>query len=844
MCYRDNVPALDFDGIHVACLCGDNGSGKSSIFDAITWALWGKTSRGKNDDLLSSGQNEMQVEYEFYNGANRYRIIRKYTRSSGSKSGQVMLDLQVHSEGQLRSLSEHTSTSTQEKIIRLLHLDYHTFINSAMLQQGKSNEFSIKIPSERKDILARILDLSFYDELEEEARRQVEKNKVENSELEKTVAAMDSRIGERPLHEQSLDKLQQELHALGQNIQGAEDNLQALLQQKETLTAASEQIKLIKKQLDARNNEIHSLEERLAGAVANLERFNKIIPEKDFIEKGHALYKELSAQEEVFNRSFRKFHDLSDRKNRLEKLITAAQNAINSERKVALSRLTELENRCASQQQLQQQKVQAVQKHEEHSSTEADIENKRNMIKDLSSMISSISTVNSQIISSVEEIRRKMAMISHAGAVCPLCERELGPDEHQRIETKLAAELQQNIGNSRDNTQKLSQYKSELIKLEKEIRDRETAFKAERDKTRQQLTLIDREIAEIDKAAAEITLLKPRLEQLDLNLRDRNFAADEQKVLTSIENEIIDLKYNENEHLQISVLKNENAKYDQLFRELNEAQLHIASEEKFTMEAHASLERLRKEAASLICDRDVLMQKLSILPDILKQLEAANQKKAALLGTDRDIRDRVARLKENIRQIDAIIEERKEKSSLMKQTKEAESIYTELARYFGKKGIQALIIEESLPEITNETNLLLGKMTDNRMSVSLETQKETKKGDTLETLDIKVADELGTRSYEMYSGGEAFRIDLALRIAISRLLVRRSGASMPILIIDEGFGTQDTSGLEKLIEAINSIQDDFEKIFIITHLEELRDRFPAIINITKTGEGSTISVTQ
>jgi exonuclease SbcC len=76
------------------------------------------------------------------------------------------------------------------------------------------------------------------------------------------------------------------------------------------------------------------------------------------------------------------------------------------------------------------------------------------------------------------------------------------------------------------------------------------------------------------------------------------------------------------------------------------------------------------------------------------------------------------------------------------------------------------------------------------------------------------------------------------------LLVRRAGASMPILIIDEGFGTQDSAGIEKLVEAINSIQDDFEKVFVITHLDEIKDRFPVLINITKTSEGSMITLNQ
>jgi exonuclease SbcC len=133
-------------------------------------------------------------------------------------------------------------------------------------------------------------------------------------------------------------------------------------------------------------------------------------------------------------------------------------------------------------------------------------------------------------------------------------------------------------------------------------------------------------------------------------------------------------------------------------------------------------------------------------------------------------------------------------------------------------------------------------MTDNRMHIKIETQRPTKKGDVAETLDINVSDELGTRNYEMFSGGEAFRINFAIRIALSRLLARRAGAPLPTLIIDEGFGTQDNTGVEKLKEAINSIQEDFEMILVVTHIEELKDAFPTRIDVIKTAEGSTISV--
>ena len=111
-----------------------------------------------------------------------------------------------------------------------------------------------------------------------------------------------------------------------------------------------------------------------------------------------------------------------------------------------------------------------------------------------------------------------------------------------------------------------------------------------------------------------------------------------------------------------------------------------------------------------------------------------------------------------------------------------------------------------------------------------------------EELDVKISDEMGTRSYETFSGGEAFRINLALRIALSKLLARRAGAPLPILFIDEGFGSQDSSGQERLKEALQSIHTEFQKIIVITHIEQIKDSFPTRIEVSKEGLGSTFVV--
>ena len=163
MCYQDNVPPLSFDGIHTACIAGDNGNGKSALIDAMTWALWGKTRAKSDDDLIHSGQAEMEVEFDFAVEQQRYRIIRKHSKPKRRRaSGRTILEFQVAAEDGFRSITGNSVQQTQQEIIKVLHMDYSTFINSALLLQGRADEFTVSNPAKRKQVLADILGLSFY----------------------------------------------------------------------------------------------------------------------------------------------------------------------------------------------------------------------------------------------------------------------------------------------------------------------------------------------------------------------------------------------------------------------------------------------------------------------------------------------------------------------------------------------------------------------------------------------------------------------------------------------------------------------------------------------------------
>ena len=73
-------------------------------------------------------------------------------------------------------------------------------------------------------------------------------------------------------------------------------------------------------------------------------------------------------------------------------------------------------------------------------------------------------------------------------------------------------------------------------------------------------------------------------------------------------------------------------------------------------------------------------------------------------------------------------------------------------------------------------------------------------------------------------------------------LANRKGAPLPTLFIDEGFGTQDAAGRERIVDVINAIQEDFQQIIVITHMDELKDLFPTRIEVEKGESGSTYSL--
>src|SRR5512146_3178666 len=115
--YHDPVE-LDFTSFDLACISGHNGAGKSSLLDAITWALFGEA-RGKSSDVINLNSSAAEVALTFRHEENTYRVQRAMPRNKST-----VLEFQVKNHDGWRALTEKTTRDTQQRIEQTLRLDY------------------------------------------------------------------------------------------------------------------------------------------------------------------------------------------------------------------------------------------------------------------------------------------------------------------------------------------------------------------------------------------------------------------------------------------------------------------------------------------------------------------------------------------------------------------------------------------------------------------------------------------------------------------------------------------------------------------------------------------------
>ena len=856
--YREPVE-IDFSSFELACIAGANGAGKSSLLDAITWSLFG-VARKRDDSLINAQSDAALAALTFAYEGNTYRVQRSLVRrkttvlefhilqNGNPKTGKATTEAGKQDEiGPWKPLTERTLRETQERIEKTLRMNYETFVNASFFLQGKADQFTQQRPGDRKRILGSILDLDIWESYRQVA---VERRKVVESEitiLNGRLQEIRAEMEEGPRRKARLKELNRELESLSRLRLAKEDSLETIRKSAAQMSEQRKLVETLKHQFDSTTRQVDEWKKRLTQRNDERERYQVIVSRSDQIEKAYAAWQQARHDLEYWDEISTRFRESEKLRQPFLDEINAARIQLEEEQKAFIQRKASIAATWIETESLQAQAI-ATQQAIDSAHQQRDLRLKLEEEREGARQGQADATAeNPRLKASMEELKNRIQQLeSTEGALCPLCGQPLSSEDRQRLIDELSGEGKEMGDRFRANQSRLLEIKQTLADLDGQI-----AGLSKTDDVlltlAQTLTKLEARIEQYEEERkAWETEGVPRLEEINMQLDEGAYAIEATARLDGVNAQLKEIGYDAAAHDAARVAEMEGRTAEHELRQLEKAQAALAPIEREICDLEAQVDRLK---ADIIQQQDAHNTAWLALQEAEAQLpdqEAAEREMLDIQEQENRLRLEVGAAQQKVEVLKDLKIRRQgwesHKEALAQQVTE----YKQLERAFGKDGVPALLIEQALPQIEAKANDILDRLSGGDMSVRFVTQaayKDKRREDMRETLDIQISDSAGSRDYEMFSGGEAFRVNFAIRLALSEVLAQRAGARLQTLVIDEGFGSQDTLGRQRLVEAINLVRQDFSKILVITHIDDLKDAFPNRIEVEKTERGSSVRVT-
>lgn len=832
---------IDFSNIDLACISGANGAGKSSLLDAITWALFGKA-RGKDEMIIHTLAKAAEVILEFEYEGRRYRVQR-----NKQKEKSVTLEFFIQDDHQRWGvLTEHTVRETDASISRTLRLDYDTFVNASFFLQGKADSFAQQRPGDRKRIFGSVLGLEIWEEYRSRAAELRKNADSDLRNLDDRLKEMDEELSQEQARRDRLKELETELQQRTKTREAQEKVLEGLRRAVAAMEDRRRTLELLKNQADSARQRADQADATLAARKVELEEEQGILEKAEEIWAAHAAWKQAAADLDHWNQVASCFHQIESQRRAPMEIIAAERGRLEGEQRS----LREQEEQVRIKRECLPGVIEELRKkNQERDLLRAKLDDRdavENQIVTTREQKATWVSENEHLIKIGDELKKRIEQLEEvSGADCPLCGQPLETDSRERLLNDLQQELEDKRKQYRENQLSIQQAQQALDSLEaalKVLRSSET-----------ELSGLERKISALsshrDQLEEAISAWQAggalQLVEITRQLEQEDYALDARHALSAVDAELKALGYDAAAHDAVRQAELAGRESQEQVRRLDVATANLESLKREIDRLERQASENAREAAKLEAEYETARVKYEA--DFSQELdvEAEEQYLSMLREQENQARDEVGGARNKV---EVLTQVRERKAILTVRRSEVAGrigLLKQLEKAFGKDGVPALLIEQALPDLEEQANIVLDQLSNGTMSVRFITQrdyKDKKREDKQETLDICISDSAGEREYEMFSGGEAFRVNFAIRLALSRLLAQRAGARLQTLVIDEGFGSQDSDGRQRLIEAINYVRQDFKCILVITHLEELKDAFPSRIEVEKTPGGSRVRV--
>ena len=842
-------------------ICGPTGAGKSTILDAMCYALYGKTSGAvrSGEDLRSNYvgyDRKTYVEFDFAIGDRHYRIYRSPTQLLERQKGDRSKPVEHKGKADFYEIDEEgkekahiTSKGVDSAVEKLLGVGLEQFRQIILLPQGDFRKLLLADSSDRQKIMEQLFQTGIYLAFEKRLQEETQKLKTEYSrgelqrttlletcrseseeELEKQAEINEKVLKEKETEFMQADKEQQVflraydeanvLHGAFLRLETAEPALKRMEEKRKEKEELRGHIKMIRaaQSVTKEWSEAVNAKKQQRTAAETLEKAAADLPVK---EKAKAEAKQAL---ELFEKEKPKQKERIEMKGKLEQYRNPSRSYGTAKREA---------ERLAGIYVVKQKEAERLREQVSAAEKKA-AEDKKNWL------------CRNRIF--MEGQAFVLAEKLTDGQPCPVCGSLSHPAPaaagEDRITEKDVKDAERQMHLSEDAEKKIRHeaeaYQAKELAAAKESADKAMTVLSELEKNlpaayRDSLAL-EKEIKDLETRISSFEKSLEQAEEKRKNAETIYQALKEQKELLEKQaGEFLKVSEEKNRILKIKVAEAGFTDWFECSRYMKEVPQLEAYENDlkiYDQSVHAEEEKIKgekeKTAGKTKPDMNDWNEKRTKLLENMKQFAAEKAEKETELKKQKETLKKLYQLKETQKEIS-------EKYSLVAHL-------WEIAQ--GKEtgiNLERFVLGALLDAVTEKANLRLMEMSGNRYEL-LRKRGERSDGRKKAGLDLEVFDgNTGrARPAATLSGGETFLASLSLALGLADVVQEYAGGvHLDAMFIDEGFGSLDSESLDLAMKTLQELKGQNRLIGLISHVGGLEERIPAKLRVTKTQTGST-----
>ncbi len=842
----------------VFLITGDTGAGKTTIFDGISFALYGISSGGRARREVRSFRSDFAsltdetfVEFEFLHKGNTYRIKRNPDYERAKLRGEGTTKKSAFAEFECYETGENVSgtENVDKRVKSLIGLDQEQFSQTVMIAQGDFMKILNAKSDERKTLFQKLFNTMDYENIQYKLKDKNDdaysafadvKNAIK-SELNRIVINEEFGYSEKLTLYISDDKyIEQVVPVLESSIEEQKANYNGLQHQ---LSQLKEEIKVIEADLiriEATNKDIASLEkfskdfELLDGRDVDIQQFRTVLNAAERAVELEADEMVLTQkQQEITTDSIRledSEKDLKELGSKLPEYREQMESALKDAEKVdeIKDRIRKLTEGAGIMGKL------------------AAAENRvLNTAGEMEVLIADSKTKDQEYTLIKEKYYRSQSGLIAAeladGVPCPVCGSMDHPMPAVLTDDAVTREDVENAEQARKDAEiKLSQKEKVITQLNTEINgfknqlsqlgvaevlsSKELETEAEQLELQVQFIARNKEKAEkvFNDTVLKIEKLKTLVDQIRAGLQEKTAAAEEMKA--AFDAGLVKQGFDSAEDYR---------KSKRTAKERTQIKKEIGSHDEQKAVLSEKIKVFEEKTAGLVkTDTTELTVKKGKTEKTLKTVQQ-NERKA-----DIELQNNLEVLG-NLKKLSGTLEKRRAEYAMINDL--YRTVSGQKAGEKGKLNFETYVQQYYFKEVVAAANKRLTVLTDGGFVLRCKESAKNLRSQSGLDLDVYDINTMQWRDVSTLSGGESFMASMALALGLSDVVQNQSGQiRLESMFIDEGFGSLDENALRQAIGLLSKLADGKRMIGVISHVAELKERIDQKIVVTKTKNGSEV----